>query len=163
MPSLDVVSNVDIQVLDNAINNAKREIATRYDFRNVTSDITLNRKEKKVHISSGDEMKVKAVTEILVGQCTRLKLDPKILDVQKIEAASQGTAKRDINIREGISRDTAQKMVKFIKASGLKVQAAIQDAQVRVTGKQIDDLQEVMRVLREQDYEVPLQFVNMKR
>jgi len=152
-----------MQMLDNAVNNAKREIATRYDFRNVVTEIVLNRKEKLVHISSGDEMKVKAVTDTLIGQCTRLKLDPKILDVQKIEPAAQSTARRDIKIKEGISRDTAQKMVKFIKASGLKVQAAIQDDQIRVTGKQIDDLQEVMRLLREQDYEVPLQFVNMKR
>ncbi len=163
MPSLDVVSNVDMQTLDNAVNNAKREIATRYDFRNVASEILLNKKEKLVQISSGDEMKVKAVTDTLIGQCTRLKIDPKILDMQKIEPAAQGTAKRDIKIKEGISRDTAQKIVKYIKASGLKVQAAIQDEQIRVTGKQIDDLQEIMRLLREQDYDIPLQFVNMKR
>jgi hypothetical protein len=152
-----------MQTLDNAVNNAKREIATRYDFRNVASEIILNRKDKLVQISSGDEMKVKAVTDTLIGQCTRLKIDPKILDMQKIEPAAQGTAKRDIKIKEGISRDTAQKIVKYIKASGLKVQAAIQDEQIRVTGKQIDDLQEIMRLLREQDYDIPLQFVNMKR
>jgi uncharacterized protein YajQ (UPF0234 family) len=99
-----------MQTLDNAVNNAKREIATRYDFRNVVTEIVLNRKEKLVHISSGDEMKVKAVTDTLIGQCTRLKLDPKILDVQKIEPAAQSTARRDIKINEGISRDTAQKM-----------------------------------------------------
>ena len=163
MPSLDVVSTVDMQALDNAINNVKREIATRYDFRNVVSEITFNRKDKLIHITSGDEMKVKAITESLIGQCTRLKLDPKILDPQKIEPAAQGTSKRDIQIKEGISRETAQKMVKFIKASGLKVQAAIQDDQIRVTGKQIDDLQEAMRLLRGQEYDVPLQFVNMKR
>jgi uncharacterized protein YajQ (UPF0234 family) len=163
MPSLDIVSIVDMQALDNAINNVKREIATRYDFRNIVSEISLNRKDKLIHISSGDEMKVKAITDSLVGQCTRLKLDPKILDPQKIESASQNTAKRDIQIIEGISRETAQKMVKFIKASALKVQAAIQDDQIRVTGKQIDDLQEVMRVLRGQEYDIPLQFVNMKR
>jgi cyclic-di-GMP-binding protein len=163
VPTLDIVSSVDMQALDNAINNVKREIATRYDFRNIVSEISLNRKDKIIHISSGDEMKIKAITESLIGQCTRLKLDPKILDPQKIETASQNTAKRDINIKEGISRDTAQKMVKFIKASGLKVQAAIQDDQIRLTGKQIDDLQEVMRLLRGQDYDVPLQFVNMKR
>lgn len=163
MPSLDIVSTVDMQMLDNAINNVKREIATRYDFRNVTTEITLDRKEKLIHISSGDDMKVKAVTDSLIGQCTRLKLDPKILDVQKIEPAAQGTAKRDIKIKEGISRDTAQKMVKFIKTSSLKVQAAIQDDQIRVTGKQIDDLQELMKLLRDQNYDIPLQFVNMKR
>ncbi|RJO63191.1 MAG: YajQ family cyclic di-GMP-binding protein [Dehalococcoidia bacterium] len=163
MPSLDIVSTVDMQALDNAINNVKREIATRYDFRNIVSEISLNHKDKLIHISSGEEMKVKAITDSLIGQCTRLKLDPKILDPQKIEPAAHGTAKRDVNIKEGISRETAQKIVKFIKASGLKVQAAIQDDQIRVTGKQIDDLQELMGLLRAQDYDVPLQFVNMKR
>jgi uncharacterized protein YajQ (UPF0234 family) len=141
----------------------KREIATRYDFRNVTSEISLDRKEKLIHISSGDDMKAKAITDSLIGQCTRLKVDPKILDVQKIEPAAQGAVKRDIKIKEGISRDTAQKMVKFIKSSGLKVQTAIQDDQIRITGKQIDDLQALMVLLRSQDYDIPLQFVNMKR
>lgn len=163
MPSLDIVSIVDTQTLDNAINNVKREIATRYDFRNIASEITFDRKDKLIHITSGDEMKVKAMTESLIGQCTRLKLDPKILDPQKIEPAAQGAAKRDIKIKEGIPMDTAKTMVKFIKASGLKVQAAIQDDQIRVTGKQIDDLQEVMKLLRGQEYDVPLQFVNMKK
>ena len=163
MPSLDIVSIVDAQTLDNAINNSKREIATRYDFRNVVSEISYDKKEKVIRISSGDEMKVKAITDSLIGQGTRLKLDPKILEPQKIEAGAGGTSKREINIKEGISRDTAQKIVKFIKGSGLKIQAAIQEDQIRVTGKQIDDLQEVMRLLQAQDYDVPLQFVNMKR
>ncbi|MCL2615910.1 MAG: YajQ family cyclic di-GMP-binding protein [Dehalococcoidia bacterium] len=163
MPSLDIVSSVDMQMLDNALNNVKREVATRYDFRSVKTEITLDRKGKLVHIATGDEMKVKAIIDILIGQCTRLKIDPKILDPQKIEAATQNTVRRDIKIKEGISRDTAQKMVKFIKVSGLKVQPAIQDDQVRVTSKQIDDLQTMMQQLREQDWDVPLQFVNMKR
>jgi hypothetical protein len=116
-----------------------------------------------IHVATGDEMKMKAVMEILIGQCTRLKIDPKIFDPQKIEAATQNTVRRDVKVKEGISRETAQKMVKFIKASGLKVQPAIQDDQLRVTGKQIDDLQTMMQQLREQEWDVPLQFVNMKR
>ena len=163
MPSLDIVSTVDIQMLENAINNVKREISTRYDFRSIVSEITFDRKEKIIHISSGDDMKIKAITESLIGQAARLKLDPKILDPQKIEPAAQGTAKRDIKVKEGISRETAQKMLKFIKASGIKVQPAIQDDQIRVTGKQIDDLQALMALLRAQEYDVPLQFMNMKR
>ncbi|MCL2679397.1 MAG: YajQ family cyclic di-GMP-binding protein [Dehalococcoidia bacterium] len=163
MPSLDIVSTVDMQMLDNAINNVKREVVTRYDFRNVKTEITLDRREKLIHVATGDEMKMKAVLEILIGQCTRLKIDPKIFDPQKIEAATQNTVRRDVKVKEGISRETAQKMVKFIKASGLKVQPAIQDDQLRVTGKQIDDLQTMMQQLREQEWDVPLQFVNMKR
>jgi len=163
MPSLDIVSEVDMQTLDNTINNVKREVSTRYDFRNVKTEIELNRKDKLIKIATGDEMKMKAVTDLLVGQCVRSKIDPKILELGKIEAATQGTVRREIQIKEGISRETAQKMVKFIKASGLKVQPAIQDDQVRVTGKQIDDLQEMMQQLRDQEWDVPLQFVNMKR
>lgn len=163
MPSLDVVSAIDAQTLDNAINNTRREITTRYDFRNIVSEITYDKKERVIKISSGDDMKIKAITESLIGQGTRLKLDPKILDPQKIEAGGGGTSKREIKVKEGISRDTAQKIVKFIKASGLKVQPAIMDDQIRIQGKQIDDLQEVMKLLQAQDYDVPLQFVNMKR
>jgi len=154
---------IDAQTLDNAINNSRREITTRYDFRNIVSEITYEKKEKVIKISSGDDMKVKAITESLIGQSTRLKLDPKILEPQKIEAGGGGTSKREIKIKEGISRETAQKIVKFIKASGLKVQPAIMDDQIRIQGKQIDDLQEVMRLLQAQDYDVPLQFANMKR
>jgi len=162
MPSVDVVSNVDLQALDNAINNVKREISSRFDFKKVKSEITLDRKAKYIHIVTGDDGKVKSVTEMLLGQCARLKVDPKCLDFKEIEATSHGTAKRDILIKEGIPKETCQKIVKLIKGLKLKVQPTIQDEQVRITGKKIDDLQEIMRLLREQDYSIPLQFVNMK-
>jgi len=162
MPSVDVVSKVDLQALDNAINNVKREISTRFDFKNVKSEITSDRKAKYIHIVTGDDWKVKAVTEMLIGQCTRLKVDPKCLDFREIEPTSHGTAKTDILIKEGIPKETGQKIVKLIKGLKLKVQPALQDDQVRITGKKIDDLQEIMRLLREQDYNIPLQFVNMK-
>jgi len=162
MPSVDVVSKVDLQALDNAINNVKREISTRFDFKNVKSEITFDRKAKYIHIVTGDDWKVKAVTEMLIGQCTRLKVDPKCLDFREIEPTSHGTAKTDILIKEGIPKETGQKIVKLIKGLKLKVQPALQDDQVRITGKKIDDLQEIMRLLREQDYNIPLQFVNMK-
>ncbi len=163
MPSVDVVSTVDMQALDNAVNNLKREITTRYDFRNVVTEIVLNKKDKQIHILSGDDGKVKAIIEGLIGQAVRFKVDPKSLDFKPIEATSQGKAKTEVHIKEGIPKETAQKMVKFIKGLNLKVQPAIQDDQVRITGKQIDDLQAVMQELRAQDYDVALQFVNMKR
>jgi len=162
MPSVDVVSKVDLQALDNAINNVKREISTRYDFKNVKSEITFDRKSKSIHIVTGDDWKVEVVTEMLIGQCTRLKLDPKCLDFKEIEPTSHGTAKMDILIKEGIPKETGQKIVKLIKSLKIKVQSAIQEDQVRITGKKIDDLQEIMRLLKEQDYNIPLQFVNMK-
>ena len=162
MPSLDVVSRVDMQVLDNAINNVKREISTRFDFRNVKSEITFDRKSKNIHIVTGDDWKVKVITEMLIGKCTRLKLDPKCLDLKEIEPTSHDAVKMDILIKEGIPKETGQKIVKLIKGLKIKVQPAIQDDQVRITGKKIDDLQEIMRLLKEKDYNIPLQFVNMK-
>ena len=162
MPSVDVVSRTDLQALDNAINNVKREISTRFDFKNVKSEITLDRKDKYIHITTGDDLKVKAVKEMLISQCARFKVDPKCLDFKGIEPTSHGTAKMDVQIKQGIPKETCQKIVKLIKSLKIKVQPTIQDEQVRLTGKKIDDLQEIMRLLSEQDYNIPLQFVNMK-
>jgi cyclic-di-GMP-binding protein len=162
MPSLDVVSAVDLQLLDNAVNNTKREIASRFDFRGIKTDISLDRKEKKIHIGSGDEWKVKTVKEILVGQCVRQKVDPKSLDFGKIDTVTMTVARLEIQIKEGIPKEVGQKIAKYIKNLKIKVQPSILDDKVRITGKQIDDLQEIMQLLREQDYGVPLQFVNMK-
>jgi len=162
VPSVDVVSKVDLQALYNVINNVKREITTRFDFKNVKTEITFDRKTKSIHIVTGDDWKVKAVVEMFIDQCTRFKLDPKCLDLKEIEATSHGTAKMDIFIKEGIPKETGQKIVKLIKGLKFKVQSAIQTDQVRITGKKIDDLQEIMQLLREQDYDIPLQFVNMK-
>jgi uncharacterized protein YajQ (UPF0234 family) len=163
MPSLDVVSSVDLQVIDNAVNNVKRELASRFDFRDVKSELTLDRKEKEIHVISGDEWKVKTVKDMLVSQCVRLKVDPKSLDFGKIETSSTTVAKMDVKIKEGISKEIAQKIVKYIKELKLKVEVSIQQEQVRISGKKIDDLQEIMRLLREQDFGIPLQYVNLKR
>ena len=163
MPSVDVVSKVELQALDNVINNVKREVSTRYDFKNITTEISYDKKTKRIHILSGDDWKVKAVTDMFIAQCLRQKIGPKCLDHQEIDATDQGTAKTDILIKEGIPKEMAQKMVKLIKSLKLKVQPAIQEDQVRITGKKIDDLQEAMQELRDADYDIPLQFVNMKR
>jgi uncharacterized protein YajQ (UPF0234 family) len=162
MPSVDVVSKIDLQTLDNAINNVKREISTRFDFRNIKTEITFDRKAKSIHIVTGDDWKMKSISEMIAGQCNRLKFDIKCLDFKTAEPTSQGLVKMDISIKEGISKETGQKMVKLIKSQKLKVQPALQEDQVRISGKNIDDLQQIMQLLREQDYDVPLQFVNMK-
>jgi cyclic-di-GMP-binding protein len=162
MPSLDVVSAVDLQLLDNAVNNAKREIASRFDFRSVKTEITLDRKEKNIHVVSGDEWKVKTVQDMIISQCVRQKVDPKSLDFGNIDTISTTVARMEVQVKEGIPKETAQKMVKYIKGLKIKVQPSILDNKVRITGKQIDDLQEIMRLLREQEYGVPLQFVNLK-
>ncbi len=162
MPSFDIVSKVDLQEVDNAINNVKKEIETRYDFRGVTTELNLNRKDKKISLVTGDDMKFKAVREMLLTQCIRRKVDPKVLEFGEPEPTSKGQVKAEITIIEGISKDEAKKIVKMIKDSKLKVQSAIQDEQVRVTGKKIDDLQSVITLLKDADLEVPLQYVNMK-
>jgi cyclic-di-GMP-binding protein len=162
MPSLDVVNSVDLQSLDNAVNNTKREVATRFDFRNIKTEIEFNRKDKVIHVVSGDEWKVKTVKDLLVGQCVRQKVDPKSLETGPIDVATTTLARVDIKIKEGIDKETAQKIVKYIKGLKIKLQPAILDDKLRITGKQIDDLQEIMRLLRDQDWGVPLQFVNLK-
>ena len=127
-----------------------------------TAEVTYDKKDKRIHIISGDDWKVKAVTEMLLIQCARLKVDPKCLDPLQIEPTSHGAVKTEILVKEGIPRETCQKMVKMIKGLKVKVQAAIQEDQVRLIGKKIDDLQEVMQLLRDEDYNLPLQFINMK-
>jgi len=163
MPSFDIVSKVDLQEVDNAVNNVRKELDTRFDFRGVKTDLELNRKDKVLHVVTGDEMKLRAVQDLLKAHFTRRKLDPKCMEFKEHEATSQGRVKMDIVIKEGIPKATAQKLVKLIKAQKLKVQAAIQDEQVRVTGKQIDDLQSVINLVNSQDYDIPLQHENMKR
>ncbi len=162
MPSFDVVNKIDAQELDNAVNNVKKEVETRFDFRGSNTEITLDKGTKRVSIVTADEMKIRAVAEMLQAHCIKRKIDPKVLDFKDIEPTSKGAVKREVHVMEGISKEQAQKVVKQIKASKLKVQAAIQDDQVRVTGKKIDDLQEVIALLKSGDYDVPFQFVNMK-
>jgi len=162
MPSFDIVNKIDMQEMDNAVNMTRKTITTRYDFRKSKTEITLNKQDKRIHILTEDEMKMKAVEDDLIGKCVKRKIDAKALDYQEVEPTSKGMIKRDILIREGIDTDTARKIVKMIKGLKLKVQAQIQDQQVRVTGKKIDDLQRIIGMLKESNLEVPLQYVNMK-
>lgn len=164
MPSFDIVNVVDLQEVDNACNNVRKELATRFDFRNVPTDLDLNKKDKRISLTTGSETHLKSVRELLTTHCVRRKVDPKSLEFGKHEPTSQGRVKAEIKIREGISKETAQKIVKAIKNSAFsKVQAAIQDEQVRVTGKKIDDLQGVIQLVKGLDLDVPVQFVNMKQ
>ena len=162
MPSFDVVNKVDLQELDNAVNMTKKVIETRYDFRKSKTEITLNKKEMRLHIVTEDDMKLKAVQGELAGNLVRRKIDAKTVAYGEVEPTSKGMIKQDARLREGIDKDTARKIVKLIKDRKLKVQAQIQDQQVRVTGKKIDDLQAIISMLKEQDLDVPLQYVNMK-
>ncbi|GAB7082156.1 YajQ family cyclic di-GMP-binding protein [Megalodesulfovibrio paquesii] len=163
MPSFDIVSKIDLQELDNAINNVKKEIQTRYDFKTGKAEIDLNKKDKKITLLASDEMKMRAMQEMLAAHLVRRKLDARCLEYADPEEASGGAVRVTGTLREGINKETGQKIVKLIKASGIKVQPAIQDEQVRVTGKKIDDLQAVINLLNQEAFDRPLQFENMKR
>ncbi|MGL4721717.1 MAG: YajQ family cyclic di-GMP-binding protein [Desulfovibrionaceae bacterium] len=162
MPSFDVVNKIDFQEVDNAVNNTKKEIETRYDFRGNKAEILFSKADKKISLLASDEMKLDALYEMFLVNYARRKLDVKSIEIKERESAAKGYIKQDLFIQEGIPAEEAKKIIKFIKESKCKVQASIQDEQVRVVGKKIDDLQEVISVLRVADVKVPLQFVNMK-
>jgi hypothetical protein len=162
MPSFDIVSKVDLQEIDNAINNTKKELRTRFDFRNSQTAIELNKKDGVISMHTEDEMKVRAVRETLATHLAKRKVDPRALDYGKVEPAAGSSVKVEIKIRQGVDKDTAREIVRMIKDTKLKVQAAVQDEQIRVSGKKIDDLQAVIKMLRESAIKIPLQFVNLK-
>lgn len=163
MASFDIVSRVDMQEVDNAVNMTRKAILTRFDFRESKSEITLDKKERKIHVVTEDEMKMRSIQDALVENLVRRKIDVKCLEPKELQMASQGMVQREFAIKEGVDTDTARTIVKLIKEQKLKVQAAIQDNQVRVSGKKIDDLQAVIQMVRGVKLSIPLQFVNMAR
>jgi len=163
MPSFDIASKVDPQTLDNAVNVAKKEIDNRWDFKGTHVTFELNKKDMVLDIEVESDMKLKQLEDVLLTKAMRQGLEAKSFDLSKEAHASGKYVRKTIPIRNGIDRETAKKIVKHIKDSGLKVQAAIMDDTIRVTGKKIDDLQAVMNLCRSAaDIEVPLQFTNMK-
>jgi uncharacterized protein YajQ (UPF0234 family) len=163
MASFDIVSKVDIQSLDNAVNVARKEITIRWDFKDSKTQLELDKKNLKIQIITETDMRLSAVEDILRSRLIKQKINPLCLDFGKKEYASGNMIRKEISIRQGISKEVAKKIVKVIKDSGLKVQTQIMDDQIRVTGKQIDDLQAVIALCRQTDFGIPLQFDNMKR
>ncbi|MFO7765343.1 MAG: YajQ family cyclic di-GMP-binding protein [Pelovirga sp.] len=160
MPSFDIVSKVDLQEVDNAVNQAIKEIKQRYDFKGTTNELELQSDSLK--ILAADDYKLEAIKDILIGKLVRRGLSPKCFDYGKVEPASGGAVRVGVAIVQGISKEKGKDVVKVIKDSKLKVQAQIMEDQVRVTGKKIDDLQEVMQLLKEKDLGIELQFENMR-
>jgi len=160
VPSFDVVSQVDMQEVDNALNQARKEIEQRYDFKDSKTEITLEKDTLWIH--SSDDYKVKAALDILQSKFVRRNVSLKALLPGKIEPAGGGRAKQSIKIQQGIDTDKARAIVKAVKDSKMKVQSQIQGDQVRVTGKKRDDLQEAITLLRGQDFGLPLQFINFR-
>lgn len=162
MPSFDIVSKVDGQTLDNAVNNAKKEILNRYDFNGSKSSVELDKKTNVITIITEDDMRLKAIIDSIITRMMKQNLDPKSLDFGDEHQASGNMIRKEIKIKEGLDKEAAKKVVAKIKASGLKVQASIMDDQVRVTAKKIDDLQAVISLCRAENFEQPLQFINMR-
>jgi len=158
--SFDVVSEVDMQEVDNAVNQAKKEIGTRYDFRNSKSEISLE--GDTVKLVSDDEYKLGAVVDVLKGKMVKRNVALKNLDFGKIEPAAGATVRQIVTIKKGISKEVAKEVVKAIKNMKLKVNAQIMEDQVRVAGKDKDDLQNVIQMLKNTDFPVELQFVNFR-
>ncbi|MBC6611958.1 YajQ family cyclic di-GMP-binding protein [Hymenobacter aerilatus] len=162
MPSFDIVSKVDPQTLENAVNTAKKELQTRYDLRDTKGGIELDKKANTIQLSSENSMRVKALEDILLARVVKQGIDGTALDFTDEEQASGALVKKTVKVRAGIDKDTGRKISKAIKDAKLKVEVQMQDEQVRVSGKKIDDLQAVIALLRRTDIGQPLQFVNMK-
>ncbi len=160
MPSFDVVSQVDLQEIDNAVNQARKEVTQRYDFKGSDTEIALEKTE--IRVTSSDDYKVKAVVEVLQAKAAKRQIPLKAFVYGDLEPAYGGRAKQTITIQQGIATEKARLIVKAIKDSKLKVQAQIQADQVRITGKVRDDLQRAIALLKQEDFDVPLQFINFR-
>ncbi|HUR34594.1 MAG TPA: YajQ family cyclic di-GMP-binding protein [Vicinamibacterales bacterium] len=161
--SFDITSPIDFQEVDNALNQARKEVGQRYDFKGAKADIDLNTTEKTLTLTADDEMKMNALWEVVQTRLVRRNVPVKNFEVGKSEPAAGSTLKRVIKIQEGIPIEAAKEIVKFLKDRKLKkVQGNIQGDQVRVTSASKDDLQDAIRVLKEHDFGVALQFGNYR-
>ncbi|MEE1885761.1 YajQ family cyclic di-GMP-binding protein [Pedobacter flavus] len=162
MPSFDIVSKVDPQTLDNAINNAKKEILNRYDFNGSASTIELDKKSNVITIVTEDDMRLKAIIDSIISRMMKQNIDANSLDFGKDQVASGNMIRKEVKVKEGIDKEAAKKIVAKIKDSKIKVQASIMDDQVRVQSKNIDDLQKTISLCKGTDFGQPLQFINMR-
>jgi len=160
--SFDVVSKVDLQEVANAVQQASKEIATRFDFRGSASKIEWNEKELQLTLTSDDAHKLRSVVDILQTKLVKRSVAIKALDFGKVEPAAGGTVRQIVRVQQGIASEKAKEIVKTIKERKLKVQASIQSDQVRVSGRNKDDLQEAIALLKAADFGLPLQFTNYR-
>lgn len=161
MASFDIVSKVDPQTLDNAINTAKREVENRYDLRGSNSTIEFDRKAMVIKVGTEDHLKLDSIVDILLERSTKQRIDVKSYDLSDEPQPSGKLLYKTIKIQNGIEREKAKKIIKAIKDTKLKVEAQIQNDQIRVSGKKFDDLQAVIAMCKATDFDVPLQFDNM--
>jgi uncharacterized protein YajQ (UPF0234 family) len=162
MPSLDIVSKVDLQEIDNVVNSVLRELTNRYDFKGAKFSLTIDNKKNEILIECEDEYKLGQIADSLKVFCVKRGVDSKSLDFQKKEKAGGSSLRQNVKLKIGIEQEIAKKIVKQIKDSKLKVQASIRGEEIRIDGKKRDDLQNVMTFLRKENYEIPLQFINFR-
>ena len=162
MPSFDIASKIDTQLLDNAIKVAKKDILNRWDFKDSKSTIELNKKDLLIHVSTENDMRLEAIIDAIHSRMIKQGLDPRGLDESKEHYPSGALIKKEIKVRQGIEKEASKKIMKDIKDSKLKVTAQIMDDIIRDSAKKIDDLQAVIALCRKGNYEIPLQFINMK-
>nr|WP_314263479.1 YajQ family cyclic di-GMP-binding protein [uncultured Moellerella sp.] len=162
MPSFDIVSEVDLQEVRNAVENAQRELTSRWDFRNINASIELNEKNETINLASESDFQVNQLVDILREKMAKRNIDGSVLNIPDQMVHSGKTFSVDATLKQGIDAPQAKKIVKLIKDSKIKVQAQIQGEQVRVTGKARDDLQAVMALIRQTDLGQPFQFENFR-
>jgi cyclic-di-GMP-binding protein len=162
MASFDIVSKVDAQALDNAVNVTQKEITNRFDFKGTHVLMELNKKDFKINLETDDDMKMRQLCDVLMSRAHKQGIDPMAFDFSKEGFQSGKVWKKEVTVRNGLPQEDAKKLVKLIKDSGMKVQASINDDLVRVQGKKIDDLQEVIQLCRTAGLQFPLQYVNMR-
>ncbi len=160
MPSFDIVSKTDLAEVDNALAGVTREIAQRFDFKGAKCSV--ERKDASITVLADDDAKLRQMHELLRVHFTRRSVDPKALDFKTVEKAAGNTVRQEVVVKQGIDKDLAKRLVKEIKDSKIKVQAAIQGDELRVTGKKRDELQETIALVRKLDIQQPLQFINFR-
>ena len=156
MPSFDIVSEVDQQTVDNAVNSAKKEIENRFDFKGTGSEVELDKKNLVIKLTTENDFRIDQMEKVLIGRFVKAKIDPQSLDLTKEFYTSGKVVKKEIPVNQGIDRETAKKIIKAIKDAKIKVEAQIMDDKVRVTSKSIDNLQQTMEVCRQGDFGMAL-------
>jgi cyclic-di-GMP-binding protein len=160
MPSFDIVSEVDRQEVDNALNQARKELATRFDFKNTTAEILAEK--DKIILTAEDAARIRGLREIVIGKLSKRGIDLRNIEQEKPAISSVGHARQELKIRQGLEGNKAKEIIQAIKSQGFKVQSQLQDQQIRVTGKKKDDLQAVIHFVRGRDFGVATNFKNFR-
>lgn len=162
MPSFDIVSKINLQEIDNAVNSTLRELTNRYDFKGTIFTIELKNKEQIINISAESEYKISAIRDSLKTFVVKRGIDPRALDFQKEQPASGQSIRQEVKLKNGIEQEVAKEIIKTIKDSKIKVQSSIKGDELKIDGKKRDDLQDVINLLKKSDFKIPLQFINFR-